>query len=362
MPKGDKKGTASSGKATQEPKKVTKDTTEKTLKQTKADNNDAKGKKRAREEITASESTKQTNASAPAKKQSEPEFKVPSGKPSATKKTNNTKPAPAPQEKKKERKQKKAPSATGSDIDESSSDLSFSEDPSTGSEVDMDSSSVDDIVAGDSLIEFNLDPETKAKVDLQLKMAKRQSAVDPSKGVIYLSHLPYGFFEPQLRSFFTQFGEVARVRLSRSKRSGRSKGYAWVEFPEIEVAKIAAETMNNYLMYGRRLTCEFVPADKLNPAVFKGADRKFKTIPWRDINRARHNKVVTEEDYMKHVSRLVKGDEKKKKKLAELGLDYDFPGYKDGVVPDASMLPAELPAESADAETEAPKPKRAKKN
>lgn len=90
------------------------------------------------------------------------------------------------------------------------------------------------------------------------------------------------------------------------------------------------------------MTCEFVPADKLNPAVFKGADRKFKTIPWRDINRARHNKVVTEEDYMKHVSRLVKGDEKKKKKLAELGLDYDFPGYVRHLLPPSLSVAAFL--------------------
>jgi nucleolar protein 15 len=70
-----------------------------------------------------------------------------------------------------------------------------------------------------------------------------------------------------------------------------------------------------------------VPSEKLNPKVFKGADRKFKPVPWRDINRSRHNKVVTEEDYLKHVDRLVKGDDKRRKKLAELGLEYDFPGY-----------------------------------
>jgi nucleolar protein 15 len=113
----------------------------------------------------------------------------------------------------------------------------------------MDSSSVDDIVGGNSLIELQLDAETRDKLETQLKMAKRKSAVDVAKGVVYLAHLPYGFFETQLRGFFAQFGEVSRIRLSRSKRSGRSKGYAWVEFEEPEVAKIVAETMNNYLMF-----------------------------------------------------------------------------------------------------------------
>lgn len=36
-------------------------------------------------------------------------------------------------------------------------------------------------------------------------------------------------------------------------QSGRSKGYAFIEFQHPEVAKIAAETMNNYLMFNRLL-------------------------------------------------------------------------------------------------------------
>lgn len=37
-------------------------------------------------------------------------------------------------------------------------------------------------------------------------------------GVIYVGHLPLGLFEPQLKSYFQQFGEVQRLRLSRSKK------------------------------------------------------------------------------------------------------------------------------------------------
>jgi hypothetical protein len=38
------------------------------------------------------------------------------------------------------------------------------------------------------------------------------------RGVVYLGHLPFGFFEAQLKSFFSQFGEVTRLRVSRSKK------------------------------------------------------------------------------------------------------------------------------------------------
>ena len=42
-------------------------------------------------------------------------------------------------------------------------------------------------------------------------------------------------------------------------QSGRSKGYAFIEFECDEVAKIAAETMNNYLMFNKLLKCEMPP-------------------------------------------------------------------------------------------------------
>ena len=46
-------------------------------------------------------------------------------------------------------------------------------------------------------------------------------------GVVYLGHVPHGFYEKEMRAFFTQFGAVTRLRLSRSKRTGRSKGGSW---------------------------------------------------------------------------------------------------------------------------------------
>ena len=39
-------------------------------------------------------------------------------------------------------------------------------------------------------------------------------------------------------------------------QTARSKGYAFVEFACDEVAKIVAETMHNYMMFGRLLKCE----------------------------------------------------------------------------------------------------------
>lgn len=47
------------------------------------------------------------------------------------------------------------------------------------------------------------------------------------------------------------------LSLSLLLQTGGSKGYAFVEFDCDEVAKIVAETMNNYLMGERLIKCEY---------------------------------------------------------------------------------------------------------
>ena len=42
-----------------------------------------------------------------------------------------------------------------------------------------------------------------------------------------------------------------------SLQTGNSKGYGFVEFESEDVAKIAAETMNNYLFGERLLKCKY---------------------------------------------------------------------------------------------------------
>lgn len=44
-----------------------------------------------------------------------------------------------------------------------------------------------------------------------------------SSGVVYLGHIPHGFYEDQMRGFFGQFGDIVRLRLSRSKKTGEGR-------------------------------------------------------------------------------------------------------------------------------------------
>jgi nucleolar protein 15 len=56
-----------------------------------------------------------------------------------------------------------------------------------------------------------------------------------------------------------QFGSITNLRLGRSKKTGASRGFAFIEFRYADVAKIVAETMNNYLMFEKLLKCKLVP-------------------------------------------------------------------------------------------------------
>jgi len=86
--------------------------------------------------------------------------------------------------------------------------------------------------------------------------------------VIYLGQIPFGFFEDEMRSYFEQFGTVTRLTLARSKKTGRSKGFSFIEFENKEVAEIVAATMHNYLMYQKRIICKIVPVEKVHDGLF----------------------------------------------------------------------------------------------
>lgn len=107
---------------------------------------------------------------------------------------------------------------------------------------------------------------------VQIKKIKRKHTFDPiraNRGVVYISHLPHGFYEDQLTKYFKQFGEVTRVKVGRSQTTGKSKGYGFVEFRLPEVAQIAAETMDNYLMFQKLLKTVYIPPEKQKFNLFR---------------------------------------------------------------------------------------------
>lgn len=52
----------------------------------------------------------------------------------------------------------------------------------------------------------------KTKIRQKKKFQKKHS-----RGIVYLGHIPHGFYEEQMTDYFKQFGNVTRVRVVRSK-------------------------------------------------------------------------------------------------------------------------------------------------
>lgn len=155
----------------------------------------------------------------------------------------------------------------------------------------------------------------------------RKDTITSKEGVIYLGHIPSGFFEKQMQGFFSQFGEVRRLRLSRSKKTGRSRGYAFVQFVSNEVAKIVQQAMDNYLLCDKLLVCSIVKPEDVHERMFANADRKFRRVNWAKVDGKKLNKERTAEEHAERLSKLKARHNKQQKKLKAKGIDYELPNY-----------------------------------
>lgn len=87
----------------------------------------------------------------------------------------------------------------------------------------LDVTKLPTIAKDDATVKRKLEQAKKKPVSL-LKSADGGHHIDcaflqtEDRGVIYLGRIPHGFYEDQMKSYFTQFGDVTRLRLSRNKR------------------------------------------------------------------------------------------------------------------------------------------------
>lgn len=108
--------------------------------------------------------------------------------------------------------------------------------------------------------------------------------------MVYIGHLPHGFYEEQLKSYFTQYGEVLAVKVARSKITARSKGYGFIQFKYPEVAAIVSDTMNGYLLMGKVLISNVLSASQKNPFGYS-TSKKYEFINWKRLYVKQKNEV-----------------------------------------------------------------------
>lgn len=71
---------------------------------------------------------------------------------------------------------------------------------------------------------------------------------------LYVGGLSYGVDDDGLRELFAPFGEVAFVKVIRDSRSGRSKGFGFVEMSTPEEAAAAISTLHGSIHERRTIT------------------------------------------------------------------------------------------------------------
>ena len=70
---------------------------------------------------------------------------------------------------------------------------------------------------------------------------------------IYVGNISYSLGEEDLRRLFEEVGKVDSVKLIVDKRTGRSKGYCFIEMPDRKEAMEAIKSMDGREVSGRNL-------------------------------------------------------------------------------------------------------------
>nr|XP_044989287.1 MKI67 FHA domain-interacting nucleolar phosphoprotein-like [Jaculus jaculus] len=163
----------------------------------------------------------------------------------------------------------------------------------------------------------------KVVVQVRRCARKQNKQENLTPGVIFVGHLPPALYESQIHEYFSQFGTIKRLRLSRSKRTGNSKGNAFVEFACEDVAKIVTETVNNYLFGERLLVCQYIPPEKVHVKLFKEWNVPFHQPSFPAVKRYNQDRKLAQKLRMEQ--RFKKKEKLLRKRLAEKGIDYSFP-------------------------------------
>lgn len=200
----------------------------------------------------------------------------------------------------------------------------------------------EDMTEGDNLFKEGQDVGKIPKVSKDVEQAAKGS---DNTGVLYIGRIPHGFYEHEMRQYFEQFGTINKLRLSRNKKTGASKHFAFVEFAEATTAEIVAKTMNNYLLFGHILKCRILPKEQVHEELFKGANRRFKAVPWNKMAGKHLQKPLTESAWADKVTKVQSKRAKKAAKLKEIGYEFEAPEMK--------AVPAPAPIEEKEAEVKA---------
>lgn len=102
-------------------------------------------------------------------------------------------------------------------------------------------------------------------------MSETNWSVIMNESRLYVGNLSYQTLQQDLHDYFSQAGVVTSVDLMQDKFTGKSRGFAFVEFATVEEAKKAVEQFNGKEFQGRALVVNIArPREERPPRRFSG--------------------------------------------------------------------------------------------
>lgn len=97
-----------------------------------------------------------------------------------------------------------------------------------------------------------------------------------NKKKIFVGNLPFSMTQDGLQSLFSEFGEITQISLITDRMTGRSKGFAFVEFAEESAAQAAIDKMAGYVVEDREMVVN----------IARPREPRNDSFPRRDSNRS----------------------------------------------------------------------------
>ena len=87
---------------------------------------------------------------------------------------------------------------------------------------------------------------------------------------LFVGNLSYQTAENDLQDYFSQAGAVTSVNVMLDKMTGKSRGFAFIEFASLDEANKAIEQFHNKEFQGRALTVNIARPKEDRPPRFSG--------------------------------------------------------------------------------------------
>ncbi|CCD24594.1 Rna15p NDAI_0D02800 [Naumovozyma dairenensis CBS 421] len=99
----------------------------------------------------------------------------------------------------------------------------------------------------------------------------------PSR-IVYLGSIPYDQTEEQILDLCNNVGPVVNLKMMFDQQTGRSKGYAFIEFKDLETSASAIRNLNGYQLGSRFLRCGYSSNNDISSTGISSNDQSMGNV------------------------------------------------------------------------------------